>query len=216
MAFIHHTASGNTYTAAEAPAVVRGIYAYHTRSLGWSDIGYNFLIDRFGTIYEALRRHEEGRRERRGARFQKGAPASVIGNFAAMRRGRCSWIRSGASPGSSRSTTSTAGTARRRCAPRRKFARGAQGATFLVVAGDRDANNTECPGNVVYLCWRRSGGGVGTAAGADHRAVQGDALHASAETATAYSTQTMLSLSLTKKARWSVTLRDAAASGWRR
>ena len=36
MAFIHHTASGNTYTAAEAPAVVRGIYVYHTRGLGWS------------------------------------------------------------------------------------------------------------------------------------------------------------------------------------
>ena len=52
MAFIHHTASGNTYTAAEAPAIMRAIYAYHTRSLGWSDIGYNFLIDRFGTIYE--------------------------------------------------------------------------------------------------------------------------------------------------------------------
>jgi uncharacterized protein with LGFP repeats len=31
---------------------VRGVYAYHTKSRGWSDIGYNFLVDRFGTIYE--------------------------------------------------------------------------------------------------------------------------------------------------------------------
>ena len=44
--------SGNDYTAAEAPAVVRGVYAYHTKSLHWSDVGYNFLIDRYGTIYE--------------------------------------------------------------------------------------------------------------------------------------------------------------------
>jgi hypothetical protein len=49
---LHHTAGTNTYTAAQAPGIVRGIYAYHTRSRGWSDIGYNFLVDRFGTIYE--------------------------------------------------------------------------------------------------------------------------------------------------------------------
>ena len=52
MAFVHHTASGNDYSAAEAPAIVRGVYAYHTKSLHWSDVGYNFLIDRYGTIYE--------------------------------------------------------------------------------------------------------------------------------------------------------------------
>ena len=49
---LHHTAGSNTYSRAEARAVVRGIYHYHTRTLGWSDIGYNFLVDRFGTVYE--------------------------------------------------------------------------------------------------------------------------------------------------------------------
>jgi hypothetical protein len=49
---IHHTAGSNSYSREEAPAVVRAIYAYHTRSLGWNDIGYNLLVDRFGTIYE--------------------------------------------------------------------------------------------------------------------------------------------------------------------
>ncbi len=49
---LHHTVTGNGYTRSEAPAVVRGIYHYHTQTRGWSDIGYNFLIDRFGQIYQ--------------------------------------------------------------------------------------------------------------------------------------------------------------------
>ncbi len=51
-AFVHHTVNANNYTRAQAPALVRGIYYYHTQVNGWNDIGYNFLIDRFGTIYE--------------------------------------------------------------------------------------------------------------------------------------------------------------------
>jgi hypothetical protein len=54
--FVHHTAdsgtvSANTYTEAEVPAMIRGMYAYHL-GLGWDDIGYNFLIDRFGRTWE--------------------------------------------------------------------------------------------------------------------------------------------------------------------
>ncbi len=52
VAYVHHTASTNDYTAEQAAAQVRGFYAYHTSSLGWSDIGYNFLVDKFGRIYE--------------------------------------------------------------------------------------------------------------------------------------------------------------------
>ena len=71
MAFVHHTDSGNDYTAAEAPAVVRGVYAYHTKSLHWSDVGYNFLIDRYGTIYEGRYGGVDARRHRRaGPRLQ--------------------------------------------------------------------------------------------------------------------------------------------------
>ncbi|SDO78576.1 Repeat domain-containing protein [Pedococcus dokdonensis] len=49
---IHHTASSNDYTAATAAAQIRGIYAYDTKGLGWSDIAYNFLVDKFGRVYE--------------------------------------------------------------------------------------------------------------------------------------------------------------------
>ncbi|GAA3790615.1 peptidoglycan recognition protein family protein [Streptomyces chiangmaiensis] len=51
-AFVHHTASGNNYTCSQAPSVIRSIYRYHVVSSGWRDIGYNFLIDKCGNIYE--------------------------------------------------------------------------------------------------------------------------------------------------------------------
>ncbi|HEX6877687.1 MAG TPA: FG-GAP-like repeat-containing protein [Nocardioidaceae bacterium] len=50
--FVHHTVNANGYTRAQVPAMIRGIYAYHTQTKGWSDIGYNFLVDRFGRIWE--------------------------------------------------------------------------------------------------------------------------------------------------------------------
>ena len=52
---LHHTAGVNNYTRESAAAQVRGAYQYHTRSLGWCDIGYHALVDKFGTIYEGRR-----------------------------------------------------------------------------------------------------------------------------------------------------------------
>lgn len=50
--FVHHTVNANDYTRAEVPGLLRSIYAYHTQSRGWSDVGYNYLVDRFGRIWE--------------------------------------------------------------------------------------------------------------------------------------------------------------------
>ncbi|MCW2835535.1 MAG: N-acetylmuramoyl-L-alanine amidase, family 2 [Nocardioides sp.] len=50
--FVHHTVNANDYTEAQVPGILRSIYAYHVQSRGWSDIGYNFLVDRFGRIWE--------------------------------------------------------------------------------------------------------------------------------------------------------------------
>jgi uncharacterized protein with LGFP repeats len=49
---VHHTAGSNDYERSESAALVRGILAYHTQSRGWCDIGYNFLIDRYGRVFE--------------------------------------------------------------------------------------------------------------------------------------------------------------------
>lgn len=51
-AVIHHTASTNSYTAAQVPGLIEGIRLYHTSSLGWCDIAYNFVVDRFGGIWQ--------------------------------------------------------------------------------------------------------------------------------------------------------------------
>lgn len=51
-AVIHHTAGTNDYTAAQVPSILRGIYSYHSISRGWGDIGYNFLVDKFGRVWE--------------------------------------------------------------------------------------------------------------------------------------------------------------------
>ncbi|MER6994487.1 N-acetylmuramoyl-L-alanine amidase [Streptomyces sp. NPDC000410] len=50
--FVHHTAGTNDYTCAESASIVRGIFTYHVQSQGWSDIGYHFLVDKCGTVFE--------------------------------------------------------------------------------------------------------------------------------------------------------------------
>jgi hypothetical protein len=51
-AFVHHTAGSNSYSSSQSAALVRGIYAYHVKSRGWCDIGYNFLVDKYGRAFE--------------------------------------------------------------------------------------------------------------------------------------------------------------------
>ena len=153
VAFVHHTASGNGYTEAEAPGIVRAIYAYHTKSLHWDDIGYNFIVDRFGTIYEG--RYGGIDRGVVGAQvggFNTGSTGiSVIGTFtdvtppaiavSAVER-LLAWklAVAGLDPN---------GTGVLTCGLTDMYKKGAE-VTFPVIAGHRDANFTECPGDKLY------------------------------------------------------------------
>ena len=49
-AVIHHGASPSTYT--DGAAVVRSYWDYHVNSNGWDDIGYNYLVDKYGNLYQ--------------------------------------------------------------------------------------------------------------------------------------------------------------------
>jgi hypothetical protein len=51
-AVVHHTAGTNSYTASQSAAIVRGIEVYHVKGNGWNDIGYNFLVDKYGQVFE--------------------------------------------------------------------------------------------------------------------------------------------------------------------
>ena len=53
LAFVHHTQNPNGYGPGEVPGMLRAIYAFHRFVNGWNDIGYNFVIDAFGRIFEA-------------------------------------------------------------------------------------------------------------------------------------------------------------------
>ena len=90
LAVVHHTAGANGYTAAQSPSIVRAIELYHVKGNGWNDIGYNFLVDRFGTVFEGryggidrnvVGAHAEG--------FNTGSVGvSVLGEYSSLPRAR--------------------------------------------------------------------------------------------------------------------------------
>lgn len=49
---VHHTAGSNNYSQADAWKQVLGVCKYHRHTLGWDDIGYNVLVDKYGAVYE--------------------------------------------------------------------------------------------------------------------------------------------------------------------
>lgn len=82
---IHHSA-GNYTPSTDFAAVVRSYWSYHTGpSLGWADIGYNWLVDRNGVIYQGRAFNFDGNRDVIGAHFsgQNGRTMGIclIGNF---------------------------------------------------------------------------------------------------------------------------------------
>jgi hypothetical protein len=154
LAVVHHTAGTNSYTRAQAPAIVRGIEEYHVNGNGWNDIGYNFLVDRFGTVYEGraggidknvVGAHSEG--------FNTGTVGvSLIGNFSTATPPKpmqdalvalLAWRLDVAHVDPLSTVVYTSG-------GNAKFKAGTL-VTLGAVSGHRDTGPSECPGSGAYV-----------------------------------------------------------------
>jgi hypothetical protein len=153
--FVHHTTGASDYTSAEVPALIRAIYAYHTQTLGWSDIGYNFLVDRFGRLYEGrwggmdrpvIGAHTGGFNTNTtgvaalGDHETSPVPAAVMTGFGQLLGWKLGLH--GADPNGRVTLTSGGGDSNRYPA--------GQTVEFNVVSGHRDASYTLCPGQHLY------------------------------------------------------------------
>jgi uncharacterized protein with LGFP repeats len=157
--FVHHTTGANDYSCADSASVVRGIYAYHTQVNGWNDVGYNFLVDKCGTIFEGrkggvglpvLGAHTYGwNRESTGIAVlgeytsvsASNAALASVARVAAWKLGQY-----GADPAGTVQLTAGAGQTN-------YFGTGFTAGTkytFNRISGHRDGYNTECPGNSLY------------------------------------------------------------------
>jgi hypothetical protein len=141
--FVHHTVNANDYTRDQVPSIIRGIYAYHTRSQGWSDIGYNFLVDRFGRIWEG--RYGGVDRPVVGAHTlgynDNAFAASAIGNFETTRPSRAMLRAYGRLFAWKLSLHGVS------AADDRQFVTSDY---FKAINGHRDAGSTACPGINLY------------------------------------------------------------------
>ncbi|HEX6701752.1 MAG TPA: N-acetylmuramoyl-L-alanine amidase [Gaiellaceae bacterium] len=152
-ALVHHTAGSNNYGPGQSAAIVRAIELYHVEGNGWNDIGYNFLVDKYGQVFEGryggmqravIGAHAQGFNTgsvgvaligNYGSRAPSAAAQKALANLLAWRldvahidpRSSLTWI-SGGNP---------------------RFPAGTP--VFLrAISGHRDTGFTECPGYALY------------------------------------------------------------------
>jgi len=146
---VHHTASTNDYTAAQVPSLMRGFYAYHVKSRGWSDIGYNVLVDRFGTAWEGRAGGlDRGVIGAHAGGFNTGTVGvSMIGTYdtAAPSAAMLSTVAQVVAWKASAAGIDPRGTVRLTSAGSTRFAAGTA-VTLPTVLGHRDVSTTSCPG----------------------------------------------------------------------
>ena len=153
---IHHTAGSNNYTAAQAPGIVRGIWSYHAHNLGWGDVGYNALVDKYGNIYEGraggLDRNPQGAHV--GGFNAHTWGISMLGNYQTAAPTPASLNAMGEMIGWKAGTAGLDPTGKTWLTSDAnfkgsKYSRG-QGANFNVVNAHRDFHYNTCPGDNLY------------------------------------------------------------------
>ncbi|MEA2375733.1 MAG: hypothetical protein QOD53_2196 [Thermoleophilaceae bacterium] len=155
VAFVHHTGTTNAYSPQDVPAMILSICRYHRNSNGWNDVGYNFFVDRFGTLWEG----RAGGVDKAvvGAQTQgfnsQSTGISNLGSFdyagetdaalSAMAQ-LIRWkLPLHGSPTAGKVTLSSGGGSSNRW-------RAGRPVEFNRVSGHRDANATDCPGGALY------------------------------------------------------------------
>ena len=152
---VHHTVSLNDYTPEEAPQIVLAICRYHRNSNGWNDIGYNALVDKYGTIYEGraggldqaiVGAHAQGFNTQTAGVANIGDYTSIPASDAAL-TATADFIRwklavHGQPPSGAVTLTSGGGSESR-------YPAGAQ-VSVDRVPGHRDLGKTACPGDALY------------------------------------------------------------------
>jgi hypothetical protein len=155
LAFVHHTVTANDYTPEESPGIVLAIARYHRNSNGWNDIGYQFLVDKYGQVFEG----RAGGIDQAvvGAQAQGWNSTSTgiacLGDFTAIAQTPegmdalarlIGWKLSvHGVPTTGEVTVISAG------GETNRYPSGTP-VIFQRISGHRDGNNTSCPGNVLY------------------------------------------------------------------
>lgn len=152
---VHHTAGSNDYAPEDSAGIVRSIFEYHTRTLGWCDIAYNALVDKYGQVFEGraggMDRPVEGAHT--GGFNLDTWGVAMLGNFDDVpptpiqlrTTGRLLGWRLGLDHVDPKGTVvlTSAGSS---------FTHFAQGVavTLPTIFTHRDVGNTDCPGNAAY------------------------------------------------------------------
>ncbi len=154
-AVIHHTAGSNDYSPLESAGIVKAIYTYHSKTLGWCDIAYNALVDKYGQVFEGsaggLTKAVEGFHT--GGFNRNTWGVAMIGNFddvpptpIQLRTvGRLLGWRLGLDGVDPKGTVALESAGSHYTT----FPAGAT-ATLPTIFTHRDVGNTDCPGNAAY------------------------------------------------------------------
>ncbi|MGY2121504.1 N-acetylmuramoyl-L-alanine amidase [Nocardia gipuzkoensis] len=157
---VHHTAGRNDYSKSESAGIVRAIYTYHAKTLGWCDIGYNALVDKYGQVFEGrfggLDRPVQGAHA--GGFNENTSGVALMGNYESEQPTEASIEALGAFIGwrakvagldpKGHTTMYSEGTS---------FTPYAQGEAVRlpIVFAHRDVGNTTCPGDAAYALMDR-------------------------------------------------------------
>jgi hypothetical protein len=144
---LHHTASGG---GSDPAAEVRAIYYYHAVVRGWGDIGYNFLVDKFGNIYQGRYGGEDVIGGHAYGWNTGSLGVSVLGCYDSA---ACSAPQGVTQEALNAIADLSAWTASRRWLdPRawRDFDNGSSTVSAYVLSGHKDYASTACPGDMLY------------------------------------------------------------------